>query len=89
MLILKPQVVGEPDWQLLEVGDIPGTLAQYYQIRPTGNRWVVSPFTPKDRFVVRVESPNYRRPVTLWGKTQAVWAAKGKLVQLALGLKTA
>lgn len=88
MLVLSPQIIGDPHWEPLQIGDIPGALDQYYRIDRLGHKaWTVSPFTAKDPFIVRIESPNYRRPVTLWGKTKAVWAAKGKLVKLALGLK--
>lgn len=77
-LVLSPHQVGAPDWEQIPVGDQTTTLTQWLNLRT--KKWEPVGWCSEDgrTYLCRFEN-NYRRPVTLKGKIQAIWAARGKL----------
>lgn len=78
MLRLHPKLIGIPDWRELTPDEPTTTLTQWYNVRSSPKRWENVPWWTKDRFLVRLEGPNYREPITGRAKRSAVWAAAPK-----------
>lgn len=77
-LILNSQIVGEPNWAEIPVGNYTTSLTQYYDVRSNPRQWRPVPWITKDKFIVKMGA-NYRIPVTFKAKIQALWAAKSTL----------
>jgi len=79
-LILSPDKIGYPDWEIVPIGDKTGTLVQYLSLRESPKRWVPVPWFDDEGHMYPCRfGNNYRRPVTWKGKLEAYWAAKGKI----------
>ena len=86
-LILSDSVIGAPDWEQIPVGDPTSTLTQWLNLRT--KRWEpVGWFTEDGRtYLCRFEN-NYRRPVTLRAKIDAIWAARVKIFKRYVLMQT-
>ncbi len=76
MLVLHPQIIGEPHYEELAAGDIVTALCDFYN--PRTKRWENVPWFESANIKARMDAPNYRRPVTLRAKVAATWRAVPK-----------
>ena len=69
MLILSPQIIGEPHYEELPPSYITGWLDSLYY--PTTRTWMPIPPTAVG-LPIRPSGPNYRRPISLRAKIKAM-----------------